>query len=180
MKAPAGSVPDSTVIKFVYLKDGKEIEFDAEHFPDDFNDSAYSFVKRYDKLIREGTAKPPIKDFVINTADGIDTTQAILNDPREMMVLFVKEMSEYHEWVGDFKAVATLLQQNGRPIIVITSDYDRVKKVFDENAIQVAVYKGDAVAIKTAARSTPTLYRIQQGVVLNKWGRLDLKDAIQN
>jgi uncharacterized membrane protein YphA (DoxX/SURF4 family) len=180
MKAPNGSVPDSTVIKFVYLKDGKEIEFDAEHFPDDFNDSAYSFVKRYDKLIREGTAKPPIKDFVINTADGIDTTEAILNDPREMMVLFVKEMSEYHEWVGDFKAVATLLQQNGRPIIVITSDYDRVKKVFEVNTIQVPVYKGDAVAIKTAARSTPTLYRIQQGVVLNKWGRLDLKDAIQN
>ena len=63
---------------------------------------------------------------------------------------------------------------------MISSDYDRVKKVFDENAIQVPLYKGDAVAIKTAARSTPTLYRIQQGVGLNKWGRLDLKDAIQN
>jgi uncharacterized membrane protein YphA (DoxX/SURF4 family) len=178
MKALPGSIPDSTVIKFVYLKEGKEVEFDAEHFPDDFNDSAYIFVKRYDKLIREGNAKPPIKDFVINTADGLDTTQAILNDPREMMVLFVKEMKDYHEWVDDFKAISTVMQQSGRPIIVITSDFDRVKKVLNDKKIDVPVLKGDAVAIKTAARSTPTLYRIQQGVILNKWGRLDLKDAI--
>ncbi|MFN5055909.1 MAG: BT_3928 family protein [Bacteroidota bacterium] len=178
MKAPLGSIPDSTVIKFVYLKEGKEVEFDAEHFPDDFNDSAYIFVKRYDKLIREGNAKPPIKDFVINTADGLDTTQAILNDPREMMVLFVKELKDDHEWVNDFKAIATVMQQNGRPIIVITSDFDRVKKVLNDKNIDVPVFKGDAVAIKTAARSTPTLYLIQQGVILNKWGRLDLKDAI--
>ena len=178
MKAPLGSIPDSTVINFVYLRDGKEFEFDAEHFPNDFNDSLYSFVRRYDKLIREGNAKPPIKDFVINTSDGIDTTQAILSDPREMMVLFVKEMSEYRSWVDDFKAVVTIMQQNGRPIIVITADYENVKNAFDENSIILPIYKGDAVAIKTAARSTPTLYRIQQGVILQKWGRLDLKEAI--
>ncbi|GDX44245.1 hypothetical protein LBMAG23_12220 [Bacteroidota bacterium] len=180
MKAPPGSIPDSTVIKFVYVKDGKEVEFDTEHFPADFNDSAYVFVKRYDQLIREGNAKPPIKDFVINTPEGVDTTQAILNDPREMMVLFVKEMNEYNDWLVDFKAVATEMQQQGRPIIVITSDFERVKKVLGDYKIEILVLKGDAVAIKTAARSTPTLYRIQQGVILNKWGRLDLKDAIIN
>ncbi len=180
MKAPAGSVPDSTVINFVYLKNGKEIEFDTDHFPSDFNDSDYTFVKRYDKLIREGNAKPPIKDFVINTPQGNDTTQAILSDPREMMVLFVKKMEDYHEWVNDFKAVTTIMQQKGRPVIVITSDFEKVAKILHDEQIVLPIYKGDAVAIKTAARSTPTLYKIQQGVVLQKWGRQDLKESIRN
>lgn len=179
MKAPAGSVPDSTVINFVYLKNGKEVEFDTDHFPTDFNDTNYTFLRRYDKLIREGNAKPPIKDFVINTPQGNDTTQAILSDPREMMVLFVKKMENYHPWVNDFKAVVTIMQQKGRPVIVITSDFDNVGKILSEEKIVLPIYKGDAVAIKTAARSTPTLYRIQQGVVLQKWGRQDLKESIR-
>jgi hypothetical protein len=179
MKAPAGSVPDSTVINFVYLKNGKEVEFDTDHFPSDFNDTAYTFLRRYDKLIREGNAKPPIKDFVINTPQGTDTTQAILSDPREMMVLFVKMMDSYHPWVNDFKAVVTIMQQQGRPIIVITSDFDKVSQIFTAEKIALPIYKGDAVAIKTAARSTPTLYKIQQGVVLQKWGREDLKESIK-
>ena len=180
MKAPKGSIPDSTVINFVYMKDGIEVEFDTEHFPADFNDSSYTFVKRYDKLIREGNAKPPIKDFVINTPEGNDTTQAILTDPREIYVLFLKIINDYHVWMNDFKAVNTLMQQQGRPVIVITSDYDKVKKVFLDENIDVPILKGDVVAIKTAARSTPTLYKLQQGVILNKWGRSDLKSAIRN
>lgn len=180
MKAPAGSIPDSTVINYVYMKDGKEVEFDTDHFPSDFNDTTYTFLRRYDKLIREGNAKPPIKDFVINTPEGNDTTQAILSDPREMMVLFVKKMENYHAWVNDFKAVVTMMQQKGRPVILITSDYDKVSQIFTAEKIALPIYKGDAVAIKTAARSTPTLYKIQQGVVLQKWGRQDLKEAIKD
>jgi hypothetical protein len=33
MKTPPGSIPDSTVISFVYNKGGKEIEFTADKFP---------------------------------------------------------------------------------------------------------------------------------------------------
>ncbi len=179
MKAPAGSVPDSTVINYVYNKNGQEVEFDSDHFPADFNDTSYTFIRRYDKLIREGNAKPPIKDFVINTPEGNDTTQAILSDPREMLVLFVKKMDAYHAWVNDFKAITTVQLQDGRPVIVITSDFDKVNQVLTEANISVPIYKGDAVAIKTAARSTPTLYRIQQGVILEKWGREDIKASIK-
>ena len=61
MKVPAGAIPDSTVITFVYDKQGKQVEFTSDKFPDDFDDSLYHFVKRYDKVIREGNAQPPIK-----------------------------------------------------------------------------------------------------------------------
>ena len=71
------------------------------------------------------------------------------------------------------------MQQKGRPVIVITSDFDNVEKILSEEKIVLPIYKGDAVAIKTAARSTPTLYRIQQSVVLQKWGREDIKESIK-
>src|SRR6185503_8323608 len=37
MQMPANYVPDSTVISFIYKKDGKEVEFTADKFPADFN-----------------------------------------------------------------------------------------------------------------------------------------------
>src|SRR6185295_62810 len=48
MKNPPGSIPDSTVITFVYDKGGKEVEFSADNFPDDFNDSLYKLKTRRD------------------------------------------------------------------------------------------------------------------------------------
>lgn len=178
MRIPAGSIPDSTVINFVYQKDGKEVEFDAEHFPPDFNDSVYVFVKRYDKLIREGNAKPAIKDFAIITAEGVDTTSQILGDPRQLYILFAKKIDKENiEWLNDFKSIVELLKKNERPIIAVSSDADNLTALFSTVGIDIPVLKGDLVAIKTAARSIPTLYEIQQGVILDKWGRADFENA---
>src|SRR5687768_12697213 len=43
MKIPPGAIPDSTVITFVYEKGGKEVQFTAAEFPDDFDESIYKF-----------------------------------------------------------------------------------------------------------------------------------------
>ncbi len=77
MKVPPGAVPDSTVITFVYDKQGKQVEFTADNFPADFDDSLYHFVKRYDKLVRKGNAEPAIKDFVLTSLSGTDSTHDI-------------------------------------------------------------------------------------------------------
>ena len=181
MQIPAGATPDSTVINFVYLKDKVEVEFDAEHFPEDFNDSTYTFVKRYDKVIREGNAVPAIKDFVIMTSAGVDTTQFILNDPREMLVMFFRKASDddASDWIESLKSIVEYSKTNDRPLIVITPVYEDFINMSKKNGIDIPVYKGDLVAVKTAARSNPTLYKIQQGVIINKWGRADLLNAIK-
>jgi uncharacterized membrane protein YphA (DoxX/SURF4 family) len=179
MQIPAGAIPDSTVINFVYSKNGAEVEFDAEHFPEDFNDSTYSFVKRYDKVVRKGNAEPAIKDFVIMTAGGVDTTQFILNDPREMMVLFVRNTEDAGDWLESFNIIVAFSKANDRPLIAITPAYEQVLALFEKNGIAVPVYKSDLVAVKTAARSNPTVYKVQQGVILNKWGRADLEKILK-
>jgi hypothetical protein len=180
MQIPAGAIPDSTVINFVYQKEGKEVEFDAEHFPEDFNDSTYTFVKRYDKVVRKGNAEPTIKDFVIMTPSSVDTTAAILGDPREMLVLFVRKPGDSpDEWIASFKEIVASAKTNDRPLIAITPSFEELTSLFVTNKIDIPVFKSDLVAVKTAARSNPTIYKIQQGVILNKWGRADLLKSIQ-
>ena len=81
MKMPANAIPDSTVISFVYEKDGKQVEFTADKFPSDFNDS-YKFISRYDKVIRKGrNNEPPIKGFVLTGSTGADSTSVVLDHP---------------------------------------------------------------------------------------------------
>ncbi len=178
MKIPVGAIPDSTVINFVYLKGGTEVEFDAEHFPEDFNDSLYQFVKRYDKVIREGNTKPPIKDFVIISPTGTDTTESILNDPQEMFILFAKTLDDNGKsWLNDFKKLIEL-KGNKMPIIAVTSDAENLSTVFENQQIQIPLMKGDLVAIKTAARTNPTLYKIKGGVILEKYGKKQFSKAL--
>jgi len=176
MKIPQGAIPDSSVITFVYSKQGQEVEFDAEHFPTDFNDSLYTFVRRYDKLIREGNAKPPIKDFVIISPSGNDTTQAVLNDPETQWILFAKSFDyEHEEWINHVRNYAALSIKNNIRFMAVTSDADGLTSLFTKNAINIPIMKGDLVAIKTAARSNPTLYHLEKGKIIAKYGKAELK-----
>ncbi len=181
MKIPEGAIPDSSVISFVYEKQGQPIEFTADQFPADFNDSTYLFVKRYDKIVREGNAEPPIKDFVLNTMDGIDSTQEILATPGYMYLLFVKD-----EWKeGDFMEQLSLIyiraKEKNIPFYLITNNkklaqdffiaYRNIKAKPDKSLLC------DGVAIKTAARANPTLYLLNQGTILDKWSYADFRKA---
>ena len=90
MKIPADAIPDSTVITFVYKTGGKEVEYTADKLPADLNDSVYTFVRRYEKIIRKGNAEAAIKDFSLQTLSGNDTTQALMSEEGYQLFLFVK------------------------------------------------------------------------------------------
>jgi uncharacterized membrane protein YphA (DoxX/SURF4 family) len=180
MKIPPGAVPDSTVINFVYTKDGREVEFDAGNFPADFNDSLYKFVKRYDKVIRQGNAQPPIKDFVIISESGADTTRAILERSGRMLIVFARTLPKDPsgwEWAGTLKELRNAAMAKNIPVAWVTADADAVKAGLSAWQLQdMPVWKGDAVAIKTAARVDPTIYLLDRGTVLGKWAAADLGD----
>jgi uncharacterized membrane protein YphA (DoxX/SURF4 family) len=170
MKAPPGSVPDSTVITMVYEKNGKKVEFGASMFPADFDDS-YKFISRYDKLIRKGNAEPAIKDFNLLTGAGTDTTQAVLEAKGFKLLLFMKEVLDEHpDWNKSFSVVLTMAKSKHIPVIFITGDYDHMVSWVEAQGLtpDVTVLKCDATAIKTAARANPTLYLIKGGTIANK------------
>lgn len=171
-KIPAGAIPDSTVITFVYEHQGKKLEFDADHFPADFNDSTYLFVDRYDKVVRKGNAEPPIKDFVLKSPGGTDSTEAILSQPGKLIIVFCKT------WKPDWKEDVNLLEKEAKekniPILVSTSVADEVEK-----DLKIPVMRSDFVAIKTAARVDPTIYLLDNGTIKRKWAINDLDKAIE-
>jgi uncharacterized membrane protein YphA (DoxX/SURF4 family) len=180
MKTPPGAIPDSTVISFVYEKNGQKAEFTADKFPADFDDS-YTFLRRYDKVVRKGNAEPAIKDFVLITAGGTDTTQDLLQKKGYKLLLFTKGISEDSPlWNKGFNIILTMARAKQIPVWFITGDYDNVHSWVGKQGIgpYITVLKSDATAIKTAARANPTLYLLKQGTVLNKWSYADFERAL--
>lgn len=173
MKIPAGAIPDSTVITFVYDLSGKLVEFDADHFPADFNDSTYKFIKRYDKVVRIGNATPPIKDFVIQTMSGVDTTEAILQQQGQTIIVFSRALeadTRYWTWEAELRKVRSMCKARNIPFLWISSDAGTLtgqlaRLKWDD----VVVLQGDDVAIKTAARTNPTIYLLNMGTISGKW-----------
>ena len=183
MKIPAGAIPDSTVITFVYDHAGKQIEFDADHFPADFNDSTYTFVKRYDKVVRIGNATPPIKDFVLQTMSGIDTTSAILQQAGRTVVVFSRALEDdirLWTWEKKLRQLRTASKSKNISFIWVSSDAARLSTQLDLlKWNDVILLQGDDVAIKTAARANPTIYVLNMGTIEGKWSYADIDQAIE-
>lgn len=180
MKIPAGAIPDSTVISFVYLKAGKEIEFTADQFPEDFDDSLYKFVKRYDKLVRKGNAEPKIKDFALQTFYKNDTTQALLQEDKYQLYLFLKDGYHKGNWPAVLEVIMKSANEKNIPGFLATSI--AINDLYNDQALPVfnmlLPLQCDPVVIKTVARTNPALYLIKKGTILNKWSYADLEKAL--
>ena len=177
MRLPANAVPDSTVITFKYKKNGQEIEFDQNHFPDDL-DSTYEFISRYDKVVRKGTGLPKITDFVLTSETGTDTTKAILSQSKYIM-LFVKDFDNVQDWSNDFNPLATELATKKIPLLIVTADVEKAKafratKYAAGLNSEVNILSCDATVIKTAARVKPTC------LIMGPYGYIAEKVSIFN
>jgi uncharacterized membrane protein YphA (DoxX/SURF4 family) len=179
MKNPPGSIPDSTVITFVYEKSGKQVEFTADKFPADYDESTYKFVKRYDKVVRKGNASPPIKDFSLETFYSNDTTQALLTEDRYQLYLFLKNGYDTGEWTGVLSMVMQAAEQKHVPGFIVSNIQIETLRNKPPDAFYAFIpLRCDATAIKTAARANPTLFLIKNGTILNKWSYADLEQAL--
>jgi len=178
MKIPEGALPDSFAIRFKYKKDGKDVEFDMNNFPEDFNDSTYQFVDRYQKLIRPGTAQAPITDFSLTSINGTDTTAAIFSQPDPYVMLFLKDANTAEkDWAKNVLEVSKACQQKQIPLFVVTATVDAAQKQLQNNN-NINFLKCDATVIKTAARVNPTYLVMKQATVLGKFANDDFKKAI--
>ncbi len=168
MKIPAGALPDSFAIQYKYTKNGKTVEFGADHFPADF-DSTYQYVDRYDRLVRKGTAEAKIVDLSFQTLSGNDTTQAILHENNRYLLLFVKDFSNADDWKEQFQIVLKAALKKNIPVYLVTSQAGVASSLFSN----VMILKCDATVIKTAARVTPTYFLMQGALILQKYSYAD-------
>jgi uncharacterized membrane protein YphA (DoxX/SURF4 family) len=180
MKPPPGAIPDSSVIHFVYEKNHKTMEYTANELPADL-DSSYTFVKRYDKLIRKGNAEPEIKDFSLISSSGTDSTVQILGRPGYQLMLISRSFPQSSQaWDKSFLLLYTLAKSKNIPVILVTSNRTEGENWLKNNALSndIPVFGCDATAVKTAARADPTLYLLKKASILDKWSYANLDMAI--
>ncbi len=179
-KMPADAIPDKYDYIFVYKKAGELKEFKVDALPD----STWEFAERKQVLVQKGKNNVPlINDFVLKTASGNDTTDAILNTPGTYYLLFIKEVNLL-DIGGEDQRVAALLAAGGKPVYVISSERKNTEARFSglttfAEPVSIPVLNCDATALKTAARNNITLYRMEGPVVKNKWGGNDIKNALK-
>jgi uncharacterized membrane protein YphA (DoxX/SURF4 family) len=179
MKMPEGAVADSFAIKFKYRKEGKEVAFDAEHFPDDFNDSTYEFIDRVQELIRPGTATAAISDFILYSDSGEDTTLAILNQPGYFVMLLSKDANEADEgWNKNAAEVSKACTEKQIPFFIVTATTEAAQKQLPATD-NIRYLKCDATVIKTAGRVNPTYFIMKEANVAGKYANADFEEVIE-
>ena len=188
MKMPANAVPDSIVMTFVYDKQGQKVEFTADKFPADFNDSVYKFVDRYDKLVRKGkNNEPPIKGFSLTGAKhadstGVETTSdstlVILSQPKSLL-LFNNMLPDIDPpWKNDLLAVYAEADKKGIPFYFVTTNRDSAIAIYSQMGFRnINVLSCDFTAIRTASRAVQTLYLLNNGRVEAKWSHANFDEA---
>jgi uncharacterized membrane protein YphA (DoxX/SURF4 family) len=180
MKPPPGAIPDSSVIHFVYEKNHKTMEYTADELPADL-DSSYTFIKRYDKLIRKANAEPEIKDFSLISSSGSDSTVQILGRPGYQLMLISRSFPQSSQpWDKTFLLLYTLAKSKNIPVILVTSNRIEGENWLNKNALSydIPIFGCDATAVKTAARADPTLYLLKKANILDKWSYANLDMAI--
>ena len=164
MKVPAGAVPDSTSIEFIYNKNNKEVRFDQANFPTDF-DSTYVYVDRKDKVVRKGNGLvAKIVDFNLTTKSGTDTTAALFSNSKQYVLVFAKEMNGAESWKNEFQTIYKKLQAQNIDVILVTPEAERAAAIFGN----INIVTSDATVIKTAARVIPTYFLMQNAVIKEK------------
>lgn len=175
MQVPPGAVADSFAITFRYKHDGKVLEFDAAHFPENF-DSTFEYVDRYDKLIRRGNAIPKITDFSLKTLDGVDSTQEILQSNEKYILVLFKNFDNFKDHQAALATVIKAAHAAGLPVRIASPLAGEAKNLIPD-ADQL--FQLDAVVEKTAARADPTYFYMQGDLVVEKKSEAGLKTFMQ-
>ena len=175
MKIPQGAIPDSFAIRFVYEKGGKQFEFSPESLPADLG--TYKFVDRVDKLVRKGNAEAPIKGFSLN-AGNMDSTEIVLSQPAALL-LFCEDLKRASAWMKDVQILDSVARQKKLPLYVVTAaPISQVTATLNNNGLMnLQVFNCDNTVVRTAARTNPTLYLINNGTIKEKYGYLGIDDA---
>lgn len=178
MKIPAGALPDSFAIRFLYEKGGKKFEFSPETLPADL--ATYKYVDRIDKLVRKGKAEAPIKGFTLTGASA-DSTDIVLGEANALLVI-CDVFKDSESRLNDLKLIKTSAQQKKIPVYIVTSaSIPAVLGILNNNGIgDIQVFSCDNTAVRTAARTNPTFYLLQRGTILNKYSYCQAGKAIQD
>jgi len=165
MKVPEGAIPDSISIQMSFKKDGKNVQFDINQFPTDF-DSTYVYQDRKEVLIQKGNGLvAKIVDFSLFTLNNVDTTEALFNTNNPYVLIFTGNIDASIPW----ETLISKIQQKQQQVYLITADKANALQL----KLNIPVLVGDMTMIKTAARVWPTIMIMNGSRIMEKQSYID-------
>ena len=175
-KMPANAVPDKYEMTFVYKKGAEQKEFRMDALPD----SSWEFVDRKQVLVEKGKNNVPvITDFVLTTASGNDTTEAILSQQKQYYILFVKDVKGVPQNFTADKEMLQAFSKASIPYYIVSAQAELAAARYAALP-SINILACDATTIKTAARADMVLYKMSGPVIQQKWGWASFKNVSIN
>ncbi len=174
MIIPEGMPADRDITTFIYEKGGVQKEFSLEEAP--MSDSTWTFVDAKNIVIKG--YQPPIHDFNITTADGVDITEDILTDANYTFLLFSPKLEKAEESnVDRINEIYDYSLQHGYKFYCIcASSPDVITEWVNNTGAEYSICTADETTIKTIIRSNPGLMLLKNGTVYNKWSNTNIPE----
>ena len=170
MSLPSGAPADSFETRFIYEKNGVKKEFAVEDLDITTKDTAWKYVDRKTKIIRQGD-KPPIHDFSISTLDGKDITDSVLSDPGYSCLIIAYDLQKANA-DGLFrlnKFAATLAKQNVKIYGLTSSNSAAIAQAKKTYHFSYDYHTTDETTLKTIVRANPGVLLLKKGTIIAKW-----------
>lgn len=171
MVIPEGAEQPKFETTFLLKKNGVTKEFTLDNYPD----STWTFVDSKTIQTAQGYV-PPIHDFSIQTQQGDDLTQEVLNDTSYTFLLISPHL-EYADDsnFGDIDRIYEYAQTYNYPFYCLTSSTEpHIKRWQDLTGAEYPFYMTDETTLKTIIRSNPGLLLLKKGTIIRKWSHNDL------
>jgi hypothetical protein len=176
-------------IIMVHEKDGKEYKYTLPTYPDWIEDTTYIFKRREEKVLSTGNAGDIIMDFTLNGTGGNDSTVAILSQEKEVLLILITDIEVLgkYSWEKDFETLTKLaavksdsLTANSEKIYIVTNKAAQARIFFKKyNVAEDHVLFCDEKPLLAAARTRPTLLKINKGTIQSKLSYKDWSKAIK-
>ena len=171
MSIPKGAKQPKFETSFILEKNGLQKEFTLNNYPD----STWTFIDSKTIQTEEGYI-PPIHDFSIETKDGEDITQSILQNEKYTFILVSPYIEQADEAsFGDIDKLYEYALEYGYPFYCLTASGEKGINIWRNiTGAEYPFCQTDATTLKTIIRSNPGLLLLKKGTIINKWSCHDL------
>ena len=170
MKPVDNDEPVEIYLTFKNTETGEEQEYLSPNYP--WNDSIWMSQWEFISQRQEGGSQS--FGFSILNEDGDDFTD-VLFDSEKLFVFVAPYLNELTEKdIKECQRIYDFANENGFNYLWITSVNPEYVHELQENYYMFdEVYYGDELELKTMVRSNPGLMLMDNGVILDKWSKID-------
>lgn len=170
MKPVESDEPVEIYLTFKNTETGEEQEYLSPNYP--WNDSIWMSQWEFVSQRQEGGSQS--FGFSILNEDGDDFTD-ILFDSEKLFVFVAPYLDELTEKdIKECQRIYDFANENGFNYLWVTSVNPEYVHELQENYYMFdEVYYGDELELKTMVRSNPGLMLMDNGVILDKWSKID-------